>query len=39
MAEPSLVAFGIALGVAIVLAIVTFALRGKGVAYHGKKNK
>ena len=30
MAEASMAAFGSALGVAIALAVVTFALRGKG---------
>jgi len=30
MAEASMAAFGSAIGVAIALAIVTFALRGKG---------
>lgn len=30
MAEAGIAAYGAALGVAIVLAIVTFALRGKG---------
>ena len=32
MAEASIAAFGAAVGVAIALAIVTFALRGKGHA-------
>ncbi len=30
MAEASMVAYGAAIGVAITLAVVTFALRGKG---------